>query len=210
MATDGQTVTITQKDALPNPERRRRGGECATMKDREDRRRENSAEHKSPPKHKQKLRKWLFAISISLNIILFVVGLFSCIWTTENNRIFNSFSDVFYYTEKNGKVELTLNEEQTVSMKFGKESVKIYDSYLADTREDSLYITLFVRKYAEGKGYEVTKTNTEMLGEYSLHNFLYNGNFKRDQTADADLDYAADRRWYVNAFSTVIGWLGMI
>jgi uncharacterized membrane protein YvbJ len=171
---------------------------------------QRSAEQKPAEKHKSSVKKWIIAILLTVNLILFFVGVFSCIWTSENNRILNSFSDTFYYTDKNGEVELTLNDEQTVSMKFTQTRVKIYDSYLADTREDGLYITLFIHHYAEKKGYEVTKSNTEMFGEYSLHNFLYNGNFRRDQTADADIDFLEDRRWYVNAVSTVIGWLGMV
>ena len=68
---------------------------------------------------------------------------------------------------------------------------------------------LFIRFYAEKNGYEVLKSNTQIIGEYRLHNILYTFGYKRAQTSDADIDLVRDGRWYVNAVSTVFGWIGI-
>jgi hypothetical protein len=145
-----------------------------------------------------------------VNVLLFTAGLLSYIWTAKNNKIINSIAEEFVYEEENGKVELSVATDKTVTMRFNKNSVKIYDAYQAQSREESLCITLFVRKYADEKGYSVERSNTDLYGEYCLHNLLYDANFKRERTADADLEYKADRRWYVNAVGSFIGWIGGI
>jgi hypothetical protein len=97
-----------------------------------------------------------------------------------------------------------------VSLQFGKNAVRVYNAYETDGREEGLYITLFVKEYAQQQGYTVERSNTDLYGELRLHNLLYEANFKRSQTADADLEFSADRRWYVNLASRLIGGLGIV
>ena len=104
---------------------------------------------------------------------------------------------------------LTLQNKEEIRLQFESDSVKIIQSFKHSSTETIFQITQFVRYYAQGKGYEIERDVTEMYGEIRLHNTLYNLGYKRDKTGDCDLDYAADRRWYVNAASKLIGWIGL-
>jgi hypothetical protein len=157
--------------------------------------------------------KWCIIALTSLNVLLFSLGLFSYVSTTKNTQIVASITDDFVYEEDgNGNVILTVptgEEDKQVAMRFNENGVKIYDSYQAQSREESLYITAFIRKYAAEQGYSIDQENTDIYGEYALHNILYDANYKRAQTGDADLDFEGDRRWYVDIASTLFGWAGV-
>ena len=145
-----------------------------------------------------------------VNIMLFMMNLYCLIKTTQNNKIFNSINTKFDYEEYgNGKVILSLNEEKRITFLFGKNSVKVVDSYQTTSKEDSISVVMFIQYYAEKKGYVVLRSNTQMIGEYRLHNILYTFGYKRAQTSDADIDLVRDRRWYVNVVSSVCGWIGI-
>ena len=59
----------------------------------------------------------------------------------------------FQYQEEGNDVWLTLSSGETVRMRFGKNSVKIYESYRYG---DTVYeIIEFVQEYSEEKGYEI-------------------------------------------------------
>ena len=104
---------------------------------------------------------------------------------------------------------LTLQNQEEIRLQFESESVKIIQSYKHNDTETIFQTVQFVRFYAQGKGYEIERDVTEMYGEIRLHNILYNFGYKRERTGDCDLDYAADRRWYVNVLSKLIGWIGL-
>ena len=69
--------------------------------------------------------------------------------TCKNNERINNVSAEFRYAETDGKVTLDLASGRTVTMKFGKNAVCVYDCYLYDNSEGA-EILLFVR----GLGYE--------------------------------------------------------
>ena len=142
--------------------------------------------------------------------MLFLMSLYCLIKTTQNNKIFNSINTKFDYEEYgNGKVILSLNEEKRITFLFGKNSVKVVDSYQATSKEESISVALFIRYYARLNGIETARSNTDFTGEYRLHNCLYKLGYKRKQTQNADIEYVKDRRWYVNVASTFIGWIGI-
>lgn len=144
-----------------------------------------------------------------LNILLLTGCIVCAVLTYRNNKIINSTELNFTYREEEKDVYLTLSDGQEIALQFGDESVKIVCSYEHGTAENIFQTVQFVRFYAQGKGYEIEREVTEMYGEIRLHNILYNLGYKREQTGDCDLDYIADRRWYVNAASKLIGWIGM-
>jgi len=154
-------------------------------------------------------RKWWLIVLITLNAMLFILGLASLIGTNKNNKIINSIGCEFAYSEaENGRVELTLDTEKKVVLQFGKESVKVVNSYTAKSRKESLFLAVFIRSYASENGYSVTRKVTELYGEYRLHNVLYGLGVAKEHTADSDLDYEKDSRWYINAIGNFIGWMG--
>ena len=112
----------------------------------------------------------------------------------------------FQYQEEENDVYLTLSSGETVRIRFGKNSVKIYESYRYG---DTVYeIIAFVQEYSEEKGYEISRGKAELVGECRLHNGLYSVGYKRAQTMHSDLEYTADPRWYVNWLSKILGWFG--
>lgn len=144
-----------------------------------------------------------------LNVLLLIGNTVCAALTCRNNKIINSTEQTFAYREEGGRVLLTLQNQEEIRLQFESESVKIIQSYKHNGTETIFQTVQFVRFYAQRKGYEIERDVTEMYGEIRLHNTLYNLGYKRKRTGDCDLDYTADRRWYVNAASKIIGWAGL-
>lgn len=92
-----------------------------------------------------------------------------------------------------------------ILLKFNQNCVKIVNSYKFNTRKRIDTIIAYVREYVAKLGYTITRSDRELYGEIKLHNFLYFIGYRRTSTADCDLDYVADKRWYVNFLSKIIG-----
>ena len=155
-------------------------------------------------------RERLLVVLTVANILFLIMSVCCLIWTTKNNQIFNSIEKDFSYEEyENGKVILKIKSGKKITFIFGSNSVKVISSYQISSREESASIIMFIKEYAKRKKIEVVRSNTTCIGEYRLHNYLYKFGFKRKETANADIDYIKDRRWYVNVASTFIGWVGI-
>ena len=155
-----------------------------------------------------KKRRSLIVLTI-VNILILIMSIYCLIRTTQNCKFINSNASEFVYEEyENGKVILTLEEEKRITLQFGNSSVKVVQSYQATSREESISVMLFIRYYTRQKGFKVHRSNTQILGEYRLHNLLYTVGYKRAHTGDADIDLVKDKRWYVNVLSSVWGWIG--
>ena len=155
-----------------------------------------------------KKRRSLIVLTI-VNILILIMSIYCLIRTTQNCKFINSNASEFVYEEyENGKVILTLEEEKRITLQFGNSSVKVVQSYQATSREESISVMLFIRYYTRQKGLKVHRSNTQILGEYRLHNLLYSVGYKRAHTGDADIDLVKDKRWYVNVLSSVWGWIG--
>lgn len=156
------------------------------------------------------MNKKILILLLVLNIMLVLLSVVFFIGTWLNNKKINSANrNYFYSVQSNGAVRFVLENDRTVDLRFGKDSVKIYKSYQISGRDDILRIVLFVREYATGQGYSVPRTNTQLYGELRLHNLLYDWGIEREHTADSDLDYARDQRWYVTATGDFVGWGGI-
>lgn len=155
-----------------------------------------------------KKRRSLIVLTV-VNILILIMSIYCLIRTTQNCKFINSNASEFVYEEyENGKVILTLEEEKRITLQFGNSSVKVVQSYQATSREESISVMLFIRYYTRQKGLKVHRSNTQILGEYRLHNLLYTVGYKRAHTGDADIDLVKDKRWYVNVLSSVWGWIG--
>lgn len=155
-----------------------------------------------------KKRRSLIVLTV-VNILILIMSIYCLIRTTQNCKFINSNTSEFVYEEyENGKVILTLEEEKRITLQFGNSSVKVVQSYQATSREESISVMLFIRYYTRQKGLKVHRSNTQILGEYRLHNLLYTVGYKRAHTGDADIDLVKDKRWYVNVLSSVWGWIG--
>ena len=155
------------------------------------------------------MRKAMVIVLTVLNVLLLIGSIVCTVLTYRNNKIINSTETTFVYREEDVGVLLTVQNQEEIRLQFESESVKIIQSYKHNDTETIFQTVQFVRFYAQGKGYEIERDVTEMYGEIRLHNILYNFGYKRERTGDCDLDYAADRRWYVNAASKLIGWIGL-
>ena len=155
------------------------------------------------------MRKAMVIVLTVLNVLLFIGSIVCTALTYRNNKIINSTEQTFAYREKGGGVLLTLQNQEEIRLQFESDSVKIIQSYKHNGTEAIFQTVQFVRFYAQRKGYEIERDVTEMYGEIRLHNIAYNLGYKRKKTGDCDLDYIADKRWYVNAASKVIGWVGL-
>ena len=142
---------------------------------------------------------------IAINVILFLLSLFFLIKTaTAKKEINRYYGEKFSYTETaGGEVELEMSDGETVRLRFDKEAVKAEQSYRVKDRAGQIYLTTFIYSYAREKEIHIERKFTDMLGELRLHNALYAVGYKREQTADADLDFTSDKRWYVNFISTI-------
>lgn len=147
------------------------------------------------------------AVLAVFNVVLLCVSIFCMIRTHGNNERINQAERSFRYLETANDVVLTLSNGREVHMVFGRKAVRILRAY---QYEDAKYeILLFAREYGSKYGYTFQRNNTELLGEFKLHTFLYRIGYKQAQTGDLDWDYGSDPRWYVNAASSVIGRCGL-
>ena len=104
---------------------------------------------------------------------------------------------------------MQLPSGKNVDLHFRENNVEVSDSYVCNNMEDCYAIVLAIKSYAQSNGIEIVRSNTDLVGELRLHNFLYRIGYKQNETGDADLEYICDRRWYVNVASRVIGWTGL-
>lgn len=156
------------------------------------------------------MKRKILILWLVINILLVLLSSAFFIGTWMNNKKINTADRAFFYSvQSDGSVRLDLNHGQTIDLYFSCDSAKIHDSYQIERREDILCIVLFVREYATEKGYAISRTNVQLYGELRLHNLLYDLGIEREHTADSDLDYMRDKRWYVNAAGNFIGWCGM-
>ena len=112
------------------------------------------------------------------------------------------------YEETEGKVVVTLPSQNVYTFSFAKYSVCI-DPCGGASRNDALHLITFLKGYATKSELPIKRSTVELIGEYRLHTILSNIGYKTKQTNKADLDYIQDARWHVNAFSKVIGIVGL-
>ena len=154
-------------------------------------------------------RRW-FVVLIVINLLLALLSALCLVGTCLNNRSINVATQIEYRTiNSEDNVCLNVDGENTVVLHFGADSVLITDSYKVTDRGAMLSVVCFVEDYFwETRGIQ-TRPKTELYGEFRLHNILYRFGVEREHTAELDLDYIADERWYVNAASKIIGWCGL-
>ena len=143
-----------------------------------------------------------------IHLLLFLGSLACLLQTNYNFKRINEFIPSFYYIE-GSTASVYLPSGQIVDLHFRGNNVEITDSYECKSIEDCYAIVFAIKSYARENGIEIVRTNTDLVGELRLHNFLYRIGYKPDETGTADLEYICDRRWYVNVASRVIGWTGL-
>ena len=156
-----------------------------------------------------KTRKFLIVIT-AVNLIILILFGICMLRISKMHREINAAGNKFHYTESNdGKVTLDLGDHGTVAMKFGKDGVSITESHRYDNADCLPEILCFVRYYAAREGYEISRSNVELIGEYRLHTILFKVGYKPNQTETLNWDFENDPRWYVNTASTLVGWCGI-
>ena len=156
-----------------------------------------------------KQRKVLIIFTV-VNLTILILLAVCMLRIRQMHREINAATDEFHYTEiANGEVTLNLGDHGIASMKFSKDGVSITDSYLFDNSECLPKVLRFVRYYATREGYEIGRSNIELIGEYRLHTILYEIGYKPKQTKTLNWDFDEDPRWYVNTASSLIGWCGV-
>ena len=112
-------------------------------------------------------------------------------------------SQDFLYEEVGGEVRLTLTNGKVVRMQFRERAVTVYESHRYTS---SVYeIAAFIQFYGKEKLEKAPRSKRKLAGELRLHGILYRLCYRRKQTKDADVEYTADKRWYVNVASVVLG-----
>ncbi len=156
-----------------------------------------------------KQRKVLIIFTV-VNLTILILLTVCMLRIRQMHREINTATDEFYYTEtETGEVTLNLGDHGIASMKFSKDGVSITDSYLFDNSECLSTILRFVKYYAAREGYDIGRSNIELIGEYRLHTILYKIGYKPNQTKTLNWDFDEDPRWYVNTASSIIGWCGV-
>ncbi len=138
--------------------------------------------------------------------LLLVVFSTVCIFRIEEYRkILNADETNLSIEETDRGVIVTFSDGGQIELIFNKTAVKVVRSYEIEDKSEMCSVVRFIRRYAAEHGIEITRENTDLYGEWKLHNILYSMDYKRESTADADLDYIRDKRWYVNAMSKLLG-----
>lgn len=156
-----------------------------------------------------RIRKFILVMT-GVNLIILICFTVCMFRISEMNRSINAAGNEFEYTEtESGEVTLDLGSYGIASMRFAKDGVSIRESHLYDNTECLPKVLGFIRYYAAREGYEIARSNTELIGEYRLHTLLYKIGYKPDQTENLNWDFSEDPRWYVNTASAVLGWCGI-
>ncbi len=155
-----------------------------------------------------KHRKFI-CIMTAVNLLIAAVFLICMLRVSDMHRSINAVDTDFEYEEKNGITTLSLADGGRAELRFSKDGVSIRDSHLLDSPGNIAEMLRFVRYYAEREGYEITRSNTELIGEYRLHTILYNLGYEKESTGTTNWDFSDDPRWYGNTASRVIGFCGL-
>lgn len=102
-------------------------------------------------------------------------------------------------------VVYTTSNGNEAKITFGKSAVKIEKSYRF-TKKERIEILCFIRRRLSMQGIKISLS--DMSGEWAAHNIAYAFGVERERTADADLDYFKDKRFYVAAVSVAFGFMG--
>ena len=156
-----------------------------------------------------KQRKVLIIFTV-VNLTILILLTACMLRIRQMHREINAATDEFHYTETaNGEVTLDLGDHGIATMKFGKDGVSITEAHLFDNSDCLPKVLRFVKYYAERKGYDVERSNIDLIGEYRLHTILFKLGYKPEQTETLNWDFCEDPRWYVNTASSIIGWCGI-
>lgn len=119
-----------------------------------------------------KIRKFILVMT-GVNLLILICFTVCMFRISEMNRSINAAGDEFEYTEsESGEVTLDLGAYGIASMRFAKDGVSIKESHLYDNSECLPKVLRFIRYYAVREGYEIARSNTELIGEYRLHTIL--------------------------------------
>ena len=96
---------------------------------------------------------------------------------------------------------------KTYNIVFGTNSVRIENSYEINNRTDRMAVLAILQGKLQERGLS-DRTITSMEGEWVLHNMAYKLG-EREHSADVDLDYTKDSRWYIAVLSEILGTMGI-
>lgn len=157
---------------------------------------------------KGKISKGAYALTV-VNILILLFSLF-CLWKIRQTwKQINAAELPTYREAENETLEIELPSGKQVNVFFGKKAAEVEACYLTSSREDIISVICAVKAYSAQYDITFPRETADMIGEYRLHVFLYRIGYKPEQTGDAAIDYIEDHRWYVNAFSRLLGMLGL-
>lgn len=81
-----------------------------------------------------------------------------------------------------------VHKNQTITCIISKNNITIKDSWLVKDVADMKAIIEIIKKRASRRGITFQRTEDSWIREWKAHNLLYNINYKRDRTADVDLN----------------------
>ncbi|MCD8373284.1 MAG: hypothetical protein LUD27_08305 [Clostridia bacterium] len=146
------------------------------------------------------------ALFVVITLTLAVISTVCFLRITEYRKILNDVESSLLYEDKgDNSISVQLKSGENLTLIFNDTAVKVVESYKVKDKSEMYRVIRFIRRYAAEHGIEITRKNTDLYGEWKLHNLLYSVNYKRESTADADLDYIRDKRWYVNTMSKLLG-----
>ena len=100
-------------------------------------------------------------------------------------------------------VTYTTSKGAVAEIVFAENSVK--NSYLC-TKRDRIEILCFIRYRMSVRNKIVSLS--DMSGEWAVHNLAHKLGILRERSADVDLDYLGDNRWYIKTLSVIFGVMG--
>ena len=122
----------------------------------------------------KKIKKYWLLI---LSGILCLIALLFFLLTGRNVKILNGMNPSYYYGECSS-VSVHLPSDEIAVLYFRNHHAKIKNSYQYDTVADCYATVMAIKSYARQNKIEITRSNTEMVGEQRLHNFLYQIGYK--------------------------------
>lgn len=140
----------------------------------------------------------LICLTVSIAALIgnmIILCVINSIDTAQFTKYDHTATTVTYTTSKGTVAEIV----------FAENSVKIKNSYLC-TKRDKIEILCFIRYRMSVRNKIVSLS--DMSGEWAVHNLAHKLGILRERSADVDLDYYGDNRWYIKTLSVMFGFMG--
>lgn len=120
------------------------------------------------------------------------------IYAIKDSLSINYEDEINFITSKGNEVELVIYEDK----------VKVLDCFKYQ-RIERFEVLVYLTNYLQSNSISYSRSINNFEGEWKAHALAYQLNIDKEKSADADLEFDSDSRWYVSTASLIIQFFGL-